>query len=147
MWLCSDGPVAAKGYDRIGTQCNNAGKFYLAGTLIHTRLGKPNAAAWTSAASYMNAQGHDFICAGQPARSCSWSDWSNGFACNGLGYVHTNDAITSGNWLALTDGNGAERRNWPSANSPSSGHRMPSLCVYAAHIPGAYVWGKYIWRL
>jgi len=85
--------------------------------------------------------------AGQPTRSCSWNSWSSNFGCNGLGFVHTSEGITGSNWNALVDGNGAHLRNWPAANSPSASLKMPSLCVNAKHIPGAYLFGKYIWRL
>jgi len=62
-----------------------------------------------------------------------------------LGYVHVGEGVTGSNWNSLVDGNGKERRSWPAANSPTS-HRMPSMCVSAKHIPGAYVYGNYIWR-
>ena len=94
----------------------------------------------------MRQGGHDYVITGQATRSCKWASWTGGFNCNGLGYVHLGDSVTSGNWNSLVDGNGAELRSWPSANSPNA-HKLPSLCVKADDIPGAYLFGKYIWRL
>jgi len=93
----------------------------------------------------MKNAGHDYIITGQAVRSCSWSNWQKNFACNGLGYVSASEGITGSNWRSLVDGNNAERRSWPAANSPTV-HRLASMCVKADQI-GARLFGKYIWRL
>jgi len=86
--------------------------------------------------------------AGQPARNCRWDSWSSDFQCNGLGLVSTTEGITGSSWNALVDGNGSGKRDWPAAGDPSSSTlKMPSLCVNAEHLAGAYVHGNYIWRL
>jgi len=54
--------------------------------------------------------------------------------------------ITSSNWQALTDGNEADRRSWPAANSVNV-HMLPSLCASLGDIPGVTLWGEHIWRL
>lgn len=72
--------------------------------------------------------------------------WTGGFSCNGLGYISARDSTSSGNWNSLVDGNDAERRTWPAANSPAV-HKLASLCARHGDIPGATLFGKHIWRL
>jgi len=108
--------------------------------------GKPDAAAWLAAAQELGRTGHDYIITGQPTRSCSWDSYQTGFTCNGLGYLHTRETIDSSNWNSLVDGNEADRRSWPSANSVNV-HKLPSLCTRLGDVPGVELWADHIWRL
>jgi len=80
-------------------------------------------------------------------RGCTWASVVAGSGCQ-QGFIHPTEGVTGNNWNALVDGNGAEGRVWPSAQTPTStSYRMPSLCASALHIPGAYVYQGYFWRL
>ena len=66
-------------------------------------------------------------------------------SCNGLGYVRTTELSGTGsNWLALTDGNTADYRSWPSANDTGA-HPLASLCLNASGDPASYIF-DHRWR-
>ena len=107
----------------------------------------PLKGVWMNAVAVMRGLNHDYVITGHPARSCTWDSYTSGFACNGLGYISTLDTIDGANWNALTDGNTAERRYWPAANSPTvTSHRLASLCASFDDIGGVSLWAGYIWR-
>lgn len=106
-----------------------------------TRRGLPPSADISSAFAAANGDTFPFVTTGHPARACSWNSAVPSYTtCNGLGYLSTDydTANTGSNWLALTDGNEADGRSWPSANSTSA-TRLGVLCMNASADPMSVV--------
>jgi len=128
LWICSDGAVSNKNWDRVSRVCNLDGGYKLVSVRPMTAVGRPDANTYENVRQQLVQLNHDYLITGQPTRRCSWNDYQTGFTCNGLGYIDLRSPMsTDSNWNALVDGNDNELRGWPAANSPSA-HRLPSLC-------------------
>lgn len=145
LWICAFNNMTGKTWPQTYGVCNEATGFYLPTVASMTRRGLPTSAQISTAMSAAVANGHDYITSGHPARSCSWDSALTSYeSCNGLGYVHTAEVSNGANWLALTDGNDADYRNWPAANTTGA-HPLASLCLNATGDPVAYVF-DHRWR-
>jgi cysteine-rich repeat protein len=130
LWLCSlDRVYGGNTWVQTYSVCNQAGGFNLPSVTSITRRGLPTDAQIASGMNAARALGFDYVVTGQPTRSCSWDSNATSYeSCNGLGYVNTSEVNRSGsNWVALSDGNGADRRNWPAANTTNV-HTLISMC-------------------
>lgn len=145
IWICSYNNLKNKTWSETYSVCNEAAGFYLATVGPMTRRGLPTDAEISTAFNAALANGHDYVTTGQPARSCSWdSSVTNYENCNGLGYVGLRELGTGSNWQALTDGNTADYRSWPSANTTGA-HPLASMCMNASDDATSYVF-DHRWR-
>ncbi|MCB1179661.1 MAG: putative Ig domain-containing protein, partial [Leptospiraceae bacterium] len=141
LWLCAINNTSGKTWTDVSTVCNNAGNFYLATVSSMTRRGLPTDAQIAPAMTSASSNGFQYVITGQPTRACYWDRATASYeTCNGLGYIGTGETTGSGsNWVALVDGNSAELRAWPSANTTNS-QIVISLCQNSLSDPSAYVY-------
>ena len=146
LWICAYNNLTGKTWPQTYDVCNEGGGFHLATVGPMTRRGLPTDAQIAPAMAAALANNHDFITTGQPTRSCSWDvAVTNYETINGLGYISVGDTTgAASNWLALVDGNTADYRTWPSANSTAA-HRLASLCMNASGDPASFVF-DHRWR-
>ncbi len=153
LWLCAkDNVTGNNNYIEAYSACNEAGGFHMGTVTSMTRRGLPTDAQIAPAMNWAKAQGYDYVVSGQPVRFFSWNYAdtpyeSTSCGSGGLGYIHTGETTGSGsNWVALTDGNGADFRPWPAANCVEvSYHTLVSLCQNSTADPDAYVF-DHRWR-
>ncbi|MCP4247453.1 MAG: hypothetical protein GY778_10435 [bacterium] len=147
LWLCAFNNSTGKNWPQTWGVCNEAAGFSLASVTPMTRRGLPTDPQILAATSAAAGNGHDYVTTGHPARSCGWDSVATPYeGCNGLGYFSTSFDTTSAgpNWQALTDGNDADFRSWPSANTTGA-HPLASFCMNASGDPMAYVF-DHRWR-
>jgi cysteine-rich repeat protein len=147
LWLCSlDRINGGNTWVQTYSVCNEAGGYALPTVTSMTRRGLPTNAQIASAMNTASGLGFDYVITGQPARSCSWDSAATSYqSCNGLGYVHTGETSGTGsNWRALVDGNGADYRSWPSANTTNV-HTLISMCYLGSTARGDYLF-DHRWR-
>ncbi len=146
LWICAFNNLGNKTWPQTYEVCSEAAGFYMATVGPMTRRGLPTDAQIGLAMAAARGNGHDYITSGHPARGCGW-DSSNYESCNGLGYIQTSENTGAGsNWRALTDGNEAPGRSWPSANAVAvSFHQLATLCMNASSDPLSEVF-DHRWR-
>lgn len=147
IWICAFNNQSGKTWPETYGVCNEAAGFYLASVGPMTRRGVPDDASIAAAMAAANANSHDFITTGHPARACTWDSTMPSYeSCNGLGYLNTTgDASGTGpNWVDLTDGNENDLRNWHSANTTGA-HNLASMCMNASNDPMSVVF-DHRWR-
>ncbi len=149
LWLCGlDRVAGGNTWPQTYGVCNEAGGFHLPSVGSMTLRGLPTAGEASPAMSTANSLTYGYVITGHPARSCTWNSSAPSYEdCNGLGYISTDelDPASGGNWLAPTDGNTADLRDWPAANTTDAGHKLISLCQYATPANG-YVVYDHRWR-
>ena len=140
LWLCSFNNMSGKSWPETWGVCNEASGFYMPTVGSMTRRGLPSDGEIAPAMNAANANGHDYVTSGHPARSCSWDSVLTSYeACNGLGYINTSETTGLGsNWQAITDGDTADYRNWPAANSTGA-HPLATICQDASGDPAAVI--------
>ena len=143
LWLCSVDNKRGGTWEEAHTACHEKANFYLATVTSMSARGAPSNINIEPAMRWAASKGFDYAITGQPVRDMTWAGNKGE---NGFGYIATSETSSdTSNWAALVDGNGNEKRNWPSANSPSQ-HTLVSLCQNAQAIPNACVY-DFRWRV
>ncbi len=148
LWICAYDNLPNKTWPQTYGVCNEGNQFYMATVAPMTRRGLPSNAQIGPAMVAAAADGFEFIVTGQPVRTCTWNSANSSYEfCNGLGYIYTEETTQSGeDWLALTDGNSADLREWPLASPVSvSWSKLATLCMRANADGLAYVF-EHRWR-